>query len=59
MWSILLIHLETQGRSVGSGKTAVKVFKNGRESVWDATLKEPVPRLIRTLVLLGLHQNVT
>ena len=25
-------------------------FKNWRESPWDATLKEPVPRLIRMLV---------
>ena len=35
--------LETQGRSVGSGITAVKVFKNGGESPWDATLNKPVP----------------
>ena len=27
-----------------------KVFKNGRESPWGATLIEPVPRLIRILV---------
>ena len=41
---------ETQGRSVGSGKTEAKVFKNGRKSPRDATLNEPVPRLIRILV---------
>ena len=41
---------ETQGRSVGSGKTEAKVFKNGRKSPWDAILNEPVPRLIRILV---------
>ena len=41
---------ETQGRSVGSGKTEAKVFKNGWKSPWDATLNEPVPRLIRILV---------
>ena len=40
-----------QGRSVGSGKTAVKVFDNGRESPWNATPNEPVPvRVIRMLV---------
>ena len=33
---------ETQGRSVASGKTAGKVFKNGRESPWDVTLKVPI-----------------
>ena len=31
---------------VASGKTAAKVFKNGRESPWDTTLNGPVPRLI-------------
>ena len=41
---------ETQGRSVGSGITEAKVFKNGRTSPCDATLNEPVPRLIRILV---------
>ena len=41
---------ETQGRSVGSGKTEAKVFKNGHKSPRDATLNEPVPRLIRILV---------
>ena len=41
---------ETQGRSAGSGKTEAKVFKNGQESPWDATLNEPVPQLIRILV---------
>ena len=30
-----------QRRSVGSGKTEANVFKNGRESPWDATLNEP------------------
>ena len=40
-----------QGRSVGSGKTAVKVFNNGRESPWNATPNEPVPvRVIRVLI---------
>ena len=39
--------LETQGRSVGSGKREAKVFKKGQESSWDATLNEPVPQLIR------------
>ena len=32
--------LETQRRSVESGKTAAKVFKNGRERRWDATLDD-------------------
>ena len=41
---------ETQDRSVGSGKTAAKIFKNERKSLWDAILKERVPRLIRMLV---------
>ena len=41
---------ETQCRSVESGKTATKVFKTGRESLWNATLNQPVPRLIRRLV---------
>ena len=36
---------ETQGRSVGSGKTAAKVFKNGREP-WDTALNEPDPRIL-------------
>ena len=58
MWSILLIHLETQERSVGWGKTVVKVFKKGEESPWDATLNEPVPRLIRMLILFALKSNV-
>ena len=34
----------------GAGLTAVSVFKNGREKPWDATVKEPVPRLIRMFV---------
>ena len=42
--------LETQGRSVESGKTASKVFKNGRDYRWDATLDEPVSRLIGIIV---------
>ena len=29
---------EIQGLSVESGKTAAKVFKNGQESPWDATV---------------------
>ena len=45
------MYLETQRRSVATGKTAVKVFKNVRESPWDAILNEPVPRLIRMTVL--------
>ena len=32
------------------GKTAAKVFKNGQDRPWDATLKEPVPQLSRLLV---------
>ena len=36
--------------SVGSGKTAAKVFKNGGESPLDTTLNESVPRLIRMFV---------
>ena len=36
--------------SVGSGKTAAKVFKSGGESPWDTILNEPVPRLIRMFV---------
>ena len=31
-------------------KGTAKVFKNGRESPWDATLNKPVPRLIGMLV---------
>ena len=30
-----------QGWLVGSDKTAAKVFKNRRESLWDTTLNEP------------------
>ena len=41
---------ETPGRSVGSGKTAAKVFKTGRERPWNATLNETVLQLIRILV---------
>ena len=41
---------ETQGRSVRSGITVPEVFKDGRESLWGATLNKPVPRLIRMLV---------
>ena len=29
---------------------AAKVYKNGRENPWDATLEEPVPLLIGMLV---------
>ena len=49
--------LETQGRSVETGKTASKVFKNGRECRWDATLDEPVSRLIR-IVVCDLAQKI-
>ena len=42
--------LETQGQSVGSRIMVAKVFKNGEESPWDATLNKPVPRLIRMFV---------
>ena len=38
--------LETQGQSVGSGIMGTKVYMNGEESPWDATLNKPVPRLI-------------
>ena len=41
---------ETNGQSIRSGKTAAKVFKNGQDRPWDATLKEPVPQLSRLLV---------
>ena len=41
---------ETQGRTVRSGITVPEVFKNGRESLWGATLNKPVPRLIRMFV---------
>ena len=34
---------------MGQKKTTAKVFKNGQESPSDATLNEPVPRLIRML----------
>ena len=41
----------SQGKSFGSGKLeVVDVFKNGRESLWDATLNKPVPQLILILV---------
>ena len=40
----------TQGWSVGSGKKAAKVFKNGRESPGDNTINEPVTRHIQMLV---------
>jgi len=39
----------TQGRSDGPGIMAAKVFKNRRESPWNATLNEPVPRITRML----------
>ena len=32
---------ESQGQSVGSGKAVAKVFKNGQETPWDASLNEP------------------
>ena len=43
---------ETQGRSVRSGITVPEVFKDGWESLWGATLKKPVPRLIRCLSVI-------
>ena len=46
---------ETQGRSVGSGKTAAKVFKNGQERPWDTALNEPDPRI---LVLDWVQKNI-
>ena len=53
-WVIIIISLvkgssETQGLSVEGGKTASKAFKNGREDPRDASLDEPVSRLIRTI----------
>ena len=50
MRNMLQASLETQGRSVESGKTAAKVFKNGRECRWDTTLDEPVSRLFGIIV---------
>ena len=38
--------LETQGQSVGSGIMGTKVYMNGGESPWDATLNKPVPQLV-------------
>ena len=46
---------ETQGRSVGSGKTAAKVFKNGQERPWDTALNEPD---LRILVLDWVQKNI-
>ena len=46
---------ETQGRSVESGKTAAKVFKNGQERPWDTALNEPDPRI---LVLEWVQKNI-
>ena len=46
---------ETQGRSVGWGKTAAKVFKNGQERPWDTALNEPDPRI---LVLDWVQKNI-
>ena len=41
-----------------SGIKVAKVFKKGRERTWDATLKEPVPRLIRIECLTKIgHKN--
>ena len=37
-------------------KTVAKVFKNGRESLWDASLNEPFLRLIRILVSDWAHK---
>ena len=55
----LITSSESQGRSVGSGKTAAKVFtENGQESSWDATLNEQVPRLIRMLFCDWAHKII-
>ena len=43
---------------VGINGTA-KVFKNVRESPWDATLNKPVPRLIGMLVFQIGGQNLS
>ena len=45
---------ETQGRSVGSGKTAAKVLKTGRGRPWNATLNEAVLQLIEFLSVIFL-----
>ena len=37
---------ETKGQSVGSGKGVAKVFKKGKESLWDVTLKRAVTWLM-------------
>lgn len=42
--------LETQWGSARCGKAAAKVFKNGRDHPWDATVNKPVSRLIWMLV---------
>lgn len=41
-------------RSVGLGKMVVNVFKNRRESYWEATLNKPVPQLIWMLIWVWL-----
>lgn len=46
----LELSLETQEWSVGLGKTVAKVFKNGWERPWDATLNKSVPQIIRMFV---------
>ena len=38
--------LETKWGSARCGKAAAKVFKNGRDHPWDATVNKPVSRLI-------------
>ena len=43
---------------MGQKKTTAKVFKNGQESPSDATLNEPVPRLIRMLACDCQKKNI-
>ena len=44
---------ETQGRSVGSGKTAAKVFNNGQERHWDATQRSSSMTYLNAFLWLG------
>ena len=39
----------------GQEKRRRKLFKNGRESSWDATLNQAVPRLIRMLAYSPIY----
>ena len=48
-----------KGWSVGSGKNAAKVFKNGQESPGDNTINEPVLRPIRMLVCFCAQSEVS